>query len=315
MSSAKPKLVVTGASGLLGRQVVIEAKKRGTFDVIGLSFTRTRDGLRKLDLTDEQAVREFFAAEKPQAMIHCAAERRPNVARDDPEGTRKLNVQVTGALAREAKVYGTFFVYISTEYVFDGLNPPYNINDKPNPINLYGQTKLEGEQAALEANPRAAVLRVPLLYGRFEYESESAVSVLLDPARDTSKVTQVDAVQTRFPTCIDDISRVLIDMVEINSRILDDDKSSDSKGVQGIFHISSTQSMTKYDMCVFFAQTLGIADTSHIVAAKEPPSSSENSVQRPKNTQLSNDSLEQIGIKPSFVSFTQWWEEYLANNH
>ncbi|KAJ1807379.1 hypothetical protein LPJ75_004816 [Coemansia sp. RSA 2598] len=308
MSGAKPKLVVTGASGFLGRQVVAEAKSRGTFDVIGLSFTRARDGLQKLDLTDEQAVREFFAREKPQAMVHCAAERRPDVAGNDPEGTRRLNVQVPGMLAREAKSCGTFLVYVSTEYVFDGNNPPYDVDDEPNPINFYGQTKLEGERATLEANARAAVLRVPLLYGRVEYEGESAVSVLLGPARDTSKVTQVDAVQMRFPTCTDDVSRVLMDMVDIDAKATDEDRR-----VRGVFHASSTQPMTKYEMCVFFAQALGIADTSHLEAATGQPSSA-GSVQRPKNTQLSNRSLEKIGIKPSFVSFKQWWADYLASS-
>ncbi|KAJ2702812.1 hypothetical protein FB645_004121 [Coemansia sp. IMI 203386] len=300
----KIKLVVTGASGLLGRQVLAEAQKRANIDAIGLSLTRTRAGLQTLDLTDEPAVREFFAREKPQAMIHCAAERRPNVAGDDPQGTRLLNVHVPGILAREALLHGTYFVYISTEYVFDGLDPPYDIEDTPKPLNFYGQTKLDGELATLKANPKAAVLRVPLLYGRFEYEGESAVSVLLGPAKDTSKVHEIDAVQIRFPTCVDDVACVLLDMVEINGRDVN------GEGVRGVFHVSSTRSMTKYEMCVFFAQTLGIANTDHLVAASEPPSGA-GSVQRPKNTQLSNRSLQQIGIEPSFVSFEQWWTEYL----
>ena len=71
-------------------------------------------------------------------------------------------------------------VYISTDYVFDGTSPPYQVDDKTNPLNFYGKSKLGGEEAVREVDPHAVILRVPVLYGETEYNGESAVNTLLD---------------------------------------------------------------------------------------------------------------------------------------
>lgn len=71
-------------------------------------------------------------------------------------------------------------IYISTDYVFDGTTPPYEVEDKPNPLNFYGQTKLDGEEAIKSVYPEAVILRVPILYGSTEYNGESAINVLID---------------------------------------------------------------------------------------------------------------------------------------
>lgn len=71
-------------------------------------------------------------------------------------------------------------IYISTDYVFDGTKPPYEVGDKPNPLNFYGQTKLDGEEAIKSVYPEAVILRVPILYGSTEYNAESAINVLID---------------------------------------------------------------------------------------------------------------------------------------
>lgn len=71
-------------------------------------------------------------------------------------------------------------IYMSTDYVFDGTTPPYEVEDKPNPLNFYGQTKLDGEEAIKSVYPEAVILRVPILYGSTEYNGESAINVLID---------------------------------------------------------------------------------------------------------------------------------------
>jgi S-adenosylmethionine synthetase len=71
-------------------------------------------------------------------------------------------------------------IYISTDYVFDGTAPPYEIDDKPNPLQFYGETKLGGEEAIKSVYPEAVILRVPILYGKTEYNGESAINILID---------------------------------------------------------------------------------------------------------------------------------------
>ncbi|KAJ2778784.1 hypothetical protein GGI15_004073 [Coemansia interrupta] len=301
------RVVITGASGLLGRQVLAEAQKREGVDAIGLALTRTENGLHKLDLTDESVVHGFFQNTHPDAIIHCAAERRPDMAASNPDLAERLNAHVPGLLAREAKEHDSFIVYVSTDYVFDGRNPPYGVADEPNPLNFYGRTKLAGERQTLRENPNAAVLRVPLLYGQVEYPGESAVDVLLGPVRDPSKQTKMDDIQDRFPTCVDDVARVLVDMVQMGV-------GADNARMRGIFHVSAEERMTKYAMSLMFAQILGIDNTDHLVAVRELPKEDAGSVLRPGDTQMTNQALEEAGISPSFVPFKQWWTKYLLKS-
>ncbi|KAI8318903.1 methionine adenosyltransferase II, beta-like protein [Martensiomyces pterosporus] len=302
MSTDRAKVVVTGASGLLGRQVAKEVEKRG-YAVIGTAYSRASSKLQKLDLSDSTAVREFLEREKPQAIIHCAAEKRPDVAEQNQEAVEKLNAQVPGQLAQIAKSLGAFFVYISTDYVFDGTKPPYNVDDAPNPLNFYGRTKLAGEQAVLEANEGAAVLRVPVLYGEAEDPKESAVNVLLASVKSREKRTLMDDYQVRFPTNTEDVARVLADMTEVSV-------GSVGEGVSGIFHFSSKEQMTKYGMCKVFARILGLDDISQLEAVTDKPK--EAVASRPDNTQLSTEALEEIGISVSCVPFEEWWTRYLS---
>ncbi|KAJ1817969.1 hypothetical protein IWW57_001746 [Coemansia sp. S610] len=300
------KVVVTGASGLLGRQVVLEAERRG-HTAIGTALSRAQPPkLVRLDLTDATAVERFLASERPQAIIHCAAEKRPDVAEKNQSATEQLNAVVPGRLAKIAGDLGAFFVYVSTDYVFDGTKPPYEVGDSPNPLNFYGRTKLAGERAVLEANPEAAVLRVPVLYGPAEHAAESAVNVLVDVVQ-KGAAAQMDAWQARFPTCTVDVARVLVDLSEISVGAV-------GEGVAGIFHFSASERMTKYDMCRVFARLLGLeGHLRSLVPVTEKPDSEQVAASRPDNTQLSTEALEEIGVSVACVSFEKWWSDYLSS--
>ncbi|KAJ2486747.1 hypothetical protein IWW47_005479, partial [Coemansia sp. RSA 2052] len=290
------KVVVTGASGLLGRQVVREAERRG-HTVVGTALSRAQPPqLVKLDLNDATAVEAFFASEQPQAIIHCAAEKRPDVAEQNQAATEQLNAVVPGLLAQIAKDLGAFFAYVSTDYVFDGTAPPYEVGDTPNPLNFYGRTKLAGEQAVQRANPEAAILRVPVLYGPTEYAAESAVNVLVDAVKNTAASAKMDAWQARFPTCTEDVARVLVDLGEISVGAV-------GEGVAGVFHFSASEQMTKYDMCQVFARLLGMPDSLHHIAPITEKPAAEQMASRPDNTQLSTAALEEIGVNITCVPF------------
>lgn len=162
--------------------------------IIGLTLKTDRDvmlttGLSrvqppktiKVDLTNEEDIDKLLSETKPTIVIHCAAERSPDKCANDPAGTKQLNITTSGTLASKTAALGIPIVYISTDYVFDGAQgaAPYAANAEPNPPNFYGETKLDGEKAVLEASPLGVVLRVPLLYGSGDNE-ESAVNVLMD---------------------------------------------------------------------------------------------------------------------------------------
>ena len=136
--AANKRVVVTGASGLLGRQIFKEFDTKG-WNATGLAFSRCRRPLRKVDLRDRHDVANALDEAKPKVVIHAAAERRPDVVEKNEEETMALNVFGTQFLAEECACRGIFMLYISTDYVFDGTQPPYKVDATPNPLNTYGK--------------------------------------------------------------------------------------------------------------------------------------------------------------------------------
>ncbi|KAJ3104788.1 hypothetical protein HDU97_008856 [Phlyctochytrium planicorne] len=303
---SRPKIVVTGASGghhsLLGRAVVqVLKEKAGQFEVIGTAFSRATETLLKLDLTDYVAIDAFMDLHKPVAVIHCAAERRPDVAERDRDGVRRLNVESTKRIALAAKRNASWFLYISTDYVFDGTSPPYEVDAKPNPLNFYGETKHDGELATKEVYPEAAILRVPVLYGDVTDPTESAVNILIPLVQDSSKKVVMDDFQSRFPTNVVDVGKIIRALIE---RVISGRK------ISGVFHFSASEQMTKYGMCAIFAEILGVS-IAHIEAQRDPPKDS--LANRPVNAQLSTRRLhEEEGINVlDHASFKGWFMKYL----
>lgn len=157
-----------------------------------------------------------------------AANRFPDKVDKDPEGTRRLNIEASAALARLCAERSTLLVYISTDYVFSGKpgDAPYEAEAPTGPTNLYGQTKLDGEHAVLEEYKKAGkeglgvVLRVPVLYGKAETPSESAINVLLDTvkkAEGEGPPIKMDHWSLRYPTNTEDVARVCHGMLHIQS--------------------------------------------------------------------------------------------------
>src|SRR5581483_10553666 len=126
-------------------------------------------GLTRLDVRDATATEAFLKSERPEVIVHAAAERRPDVSERDPDGTAALNVEATRRIAQCAHALGAWMLYISTDYVFDGTSPPYRPQDPPHPLNHYGQTKLAGERAMIAETGEAAALRLGVLFGWVEY--------------------------------------------------------------------------------------------------------------------------------------------------
>lgn len=149
---------VTGAAGLLGREMVRAATARG-YHVVALAHT-------DLDVTDAPAVRSVVRAHTPTHVIHCAAYTAVDGAESEPELAMRVNRDGTESVAKAAAQAGAGLVYFSTDYVFDGLKvEPYLSSDSPAPVNSYGRSKLAGEYAAADAHPDPLIIRTGWLYG------------------------------------------------------------------------------------------------------------------------------------------------------
>jgi dTDP-4-dehydrorhamnose reductase len=152
------KVLVTGAGGMLGRDVVLAAANAG-HDVVGL-------GRLELDVTSAEALAAKFELERPDVVINCAAWTDVDGAEEAEEEAMAVNGQGAGSVAGAAAAVGASVVYVSSDYVFDGTKPdPYIETDQPAPLSAYGRTKLAGEEATAAANKRHFVVRSSWLFG------------------------------------------------------------------------------------------------------------------------------------------------------
>ncbi|KAK7205734.1 RmlD-like substrate binding domain-containing protein [Myxozyma melibiosi] len=297
--------VVTGATGLLGRAILkrfVEYTPR--WEAIGTGFTRASGDIVKLDLTDPDAVESLLQSTKPAIVVHSAAERRPDVAKERPDQVTLLNVAASEHVAGVTAALKIPMIYISTDYVFDGQNPPYEPEDKPNPTNFYGSSKLEGENAVLKKNPDAIVLRVPVLYGDTDDDSESAINCLVDIILNSKKdnVVEMDNWQLRYPTNTHDVARVVKDIADL---------AISKRTGPSILHFSADERFTKYEICEIFAELLDVPTTYLKRIDNVDDVQRSGTVTRPYDCRLSNKKLVELGIDVSAVEFREWWKRRL----
>jgi S-adenosylmethionine synthetase len=276
-------IVITGASGLLGRAVLDACRGVPSWQVHGTVLSRVRNGLDRVDLCDARAVREFLEARQPRIIVHCAAERRPDASEDAPDATVRLNVEATARLAKWAAANSAWLVFLSTDYVFDGVKPPYAVDAPTNPLNLYGRSKRDGELAVWAETSDAAVLRVPVLYGTVERLDESVVTDLARRIRDArGAAVTLENWATRYPTGVDDLAVVLRQMIE---------RRLEHSDFRGTFHWSGDEPFTKFGMGQVMARVLGI-DPAVLVPDDRPP----GGAPRPRDCHLDCSELERLGI-------------------
>ncbi len=271
------KVLVTGASGLLGRAVMAAFQAEAACEVRGAAFRRVGQGLDRVDLRDAEAARNWVLLHRPDVLVHAAAERHPDACESDPEGTAALNVGGTRALAEACREVGAWMLFISTDYVFDGTCPPYHPNDVPNPMNAYGRSKREGEQVVLGAHPAFGILRVPILYGPTSDLTESAVTELLQNLRAApERMHSMDAWAVRYPTFTPDVAAVVGLMARLR--------------LSGISHWSGDEALTKADM----AHQLAKADRRDSIRIL-PVAGSSGGALRPRDCHLDCSRLEALG--------------------
>lgn len=214
------KILVTGAKGMLGRDLCPILEDCG-YDV-------TEADRDEFDITDESACETFISACAPNYVIHCAAYTDVNRAEDDPMA-ELVNAKGAENVAKACEKIGAVIVYISTDYVFDGSkNSPYLPDDKTNPLNAYGRTKLHGEEAVQKYSTRYYIARTSWLYG---HHGKNFVETMLALApRPELKV--VDD-QVGCPTWTVELANGIVDLIDEDSEY-------------GIYHICGSGETSWY---------------------------------------------------------------------
>jgi len=307
------RTLITGASGLLGRELMKSFKD---CEVVGTALNRHNgNDIIKMDLKNKEEILQILEEKNPQIIVHAAAERRPDVCKDNLEHTKQINVESTKIIAEySADKNDCFLLYISTDYVFDGTNPPYKPNDEPNPLNEYGVSKLEGEKVIWETKQSAGILRIPYLYGFVEHIDESGVTGLikhlqLEKLQNNEQVenVEVDDHYIRYPTFAGDVAEVVNKLAKRRFKHC---------GLTGTWHFTGNEATTKYKIVVTIAELLGVSH-SHIIPIKNNDSN-ENSnnnngiATRPYDSHLDNTALKLMKMN-KVSNFTQKLKEILQD--
>jgi len=320
-SSLRSRVLVTGATGLLGRQVCQVFDSRG-WELRGLAFSRASGKLVKCNLTEPKEVAQQFDEFRPHIVIHCAAERRPDKLEADKDYARRINEGVARDIAMNCGRHGAYLIYLSTNYVFDGRHAPYAEDAQPQPLSVYGESKLAGEHAVLALHADAAIVRVPLLYGPIERIGETTVDGLLHCIQ-ANPSASFDNWQERYPTNTEDVAAVLEAMAQAYVRrrgpVDDSSPASDCSPssldeLRGIFHWQANERHTKYTMAVIIAEIANLDTSKFVQVDTAPPAGSAPRPQFERMLCSRLESLLEINGNPSLYRshFKEGMKRFLA---
>jgi dTDP-4-dehydrorhamnose reductase len=241
------RILVTGASGLLGLNLALEAAREhqvfGTVNTHAIS-TEAFDVIQT-DLLAPGSVERLLDATQPDWVIHCAALADLDACEADPALARKSNTELPAKLATHVDRGGARLVHISTDAVFDGQRGDYTEEDAPNPLSLYARTKLESERAVAAANPQAIIARVNL-FGWSLTAKRSLSEFFFYNLRAGKQVMGFTDVFF-CPLLANDLAHILVNML--------------GKKLSGLYHVVSSECLNKYEFGVKLAEKFGLDAT------------------------------------------------------
>ena len=263
------RILVTGVKGQLGYDVVNEMKKRG-LDPVGVDVD-------EMDITDKAACEKVITESNVDAVIHCAAYTAVDAAEDNVEICMKVNAEGTRNIAEVCKKLDIKMMYISTDYVFDGEGTrPWEPDDARSPLNVYGQSKYEGELAVEELLEKFFTVRIAWVFG---VNGKNFIKTMLNLGKTRDHLTVV-CDQVGSPTYTYDLSRLLVDMAESDK--------------YGRYHATNEGLCSWYEFaCEIFKQ----AGYDHVTVSPVSASEYPAKAKRPSNSRMSKDKLAENGFE------------------
>ncbi|WP_088013331.1 dTDP-4-dehydrorhamnose reductase [Gottfriedia acidiceleris] len=267
------KILVTGYGGQLGYDVVRACEQHGLV-VKGI-------GRKELDITERESVSSILDSFKPDVMIHCAAYTAVDKAEDDKENCWNVNVEGTRYLVEAAKKHHSKFIYISTDYVFNGKGEsPFNEDDQPDPIGYYGLTKYEGEKVVQSLIENYFIIRVSWVFG---VNGNNFIKTMLRLSETRNELTIVGD-QIGSPTYTVDLANLIVDLMKSDK--------------YGIYHATNEGFTSWADFAKeIFKQTDRIILVKSISSEGYPTRAA-----RPKNSRL----LKQKLVESGFHALPSW---------
>ena len=269
------RVLVTGVKGQLGYDVVNEMKKRG-IEPVGVD-------VEEMDITDKAACDKVITEANVDAVIHCAAYTAVDAAEDNVEICMKVNAEGTRNIAEVCKKLDIKMMYISTDYVFDGQGErPWEPDDERKPLNVYGQSKYEGELAVEELVEKFFTVRIAWVFG---VNGKNFIKTMLRIGKERGAATVV-CDQIGSPTYTYDLARLLVDMIQTDK--------------YGRYHATNEGLCSWYEFACEIFRAAGMDEVKVTpVPSSEYPASK---AKRPMNSRISKEKLSDNG----FERLPQW---------
>ena len=262
------RVLVTGVKGQLGYDVVKECEKRG-IEAIGVD-------IEEMDITDADSVSSVIGAANVDAVIHCAAWTAVDAAEENVEKCRLVNKNGTENIARTCHDLDLKMIYISTDYVFDGQGErPWEPDDAADPLNVYGLTKYEGEEAVRKWLDRYFIVRIAWVFG---VNGKNFIKTMLKFGEERGAVSVVND-QFGSPTYTYDLARLLVDMIETDR--------------YGIYHATNEGYCSWYD---FACEIFRAAGMDHVTVTPVDSDAFPVKAKRPHNSRMEKRKLEENGF-------------------
>jgi dTDP-4-dehydrorhamnose reductase len=284
------KVFVTGANGLLGQHLIRQLVDEGKFNIhaTGKGPSRLPYGLangvtyHELDITDFKKSQALIEKISPHIIIHTAAITQPNDCATDKTTCWKTNVGATRTLIKAAQKTKSYFIFISTDFVFDGKEGPYDEHATANPINDYGESKLLAEEMVEMSDLHWAIVRTVFVYGgKVPGGRMNFINWVKDKLTANEKIKVVDD-QLRTPTYVEDLAKGIILVL--------------MKHAKGIFHISGKEMCSPYQLAIMVAEILNL-NTSLIEKVTEE--TFKEPARRPKKTGfIITKAVKELGFVP-----------------
>lgn len=287
------KILITGANGFLGYYIAEQllAKK---YSVIAtgkgecrLPFTHDLNfQWVTMDFTDPFSIHDVFEKIKPDVVIHSGAMSKPDECEKDQMKAYLVNVEGTVQLLINSEDLKSFFVFLSTDFVFDGERGMYKEEDAVGPVNYYGRTKLEAEEAVKEYEHDWAIVRTVLVYGKNHSGHSNILKIVREKLEKGEEYSVFDD-QVRTPTYVEDLAKGIVSIIE--------------KKATGVFHLSGKDVLTPYQMTIKTAEHLNL-DSS--IIKKVTAANFNQPAKRPLKTGFIIDKArEKLGYEP--ISFEE----------
>lgn len=272
------RVLVTGVKGQLGHDVMNELAKRG-YEGIGVD-------VEEMDITDREAVERVMREVYPDKVVHCAAWTAVDDAEDKEELCRKVNALGTENIARMCRELSAPMIYLSTDYVFDGEGTrPWEPDDERHPLNVYGQTKYEGELAVEKYLDAYFIVRIAWVFG---VNGKNFIKTMLRLSETHDTLTVVDD-QVGSPTYTYDLARLLVDMLETEK--------------YGRYHATNEGLCSWYEFAKEIFRQAGREVKVLPVSSEEYPAKAK----RPHNSRMNKEKLKEMGFTP-----LPSWEDALS---